>query len=161
MADNPAQKPPSNTPPHTVSHMLGEIVWLMTQSPQHKHFALADLEWMVMPALPLNQYRVFHDKNWPIGAAFWAFLSEEAEKKLAESPKSLSPADWKSGDRCWLVDIVAPFATPENRHVAAALTDLQRTVLKGVEFKFFRLDPATGVKEVLTLPSALRPQTEP
>jgi hemolysin-activating ACP:hemolysin acyltransferase len=27
--------------PHTVSHMFGEIVWLMTQSPLHRHFALA------------------------------------------------------------------------------------------------------------------------
>jgi len=42
----------------TIGRMLGDIVWLMSQSPAHKHFSLADLEWMVMPPLALGQYRI-------------------------------------------------------------------------------------------------------
>jgi len=38
----------------TIGRMLGEIVCLMSQSPAHKHFSLADLEWLVMPALALG-----------------------------------------------------------------------------------------------------------
>jgi cytolysin-activating lysine-acyltransferase len=29
----------------TVSTVLGEVTWLLTQSPQHKNLAIADLEW--------------------------------------------------------------------------------------------------------------------
>jgi cytolysin-activating lysine-acyltransferase len=29
----------------TVSTLLGEVTWLLTQSPQHKNLAIADLEW--------------------------------------------------------------------------------------------------------------------
>ncbi|MDB5394410.1 MAG: ltxC [Rhodospirillales bacterium] len=83
--------------PHTVSHLFGEIVWLMTQSPAHKHYSLVDLEWMVMPALLLQQFRLFHDKGRPVGAALWAFLSQEGEAKLPNSPLRLRPDEWKSG----------------------------------------------------------------
>jgi cytolysin-activating lysine-acyltransferase len=37
----PAQAEP---PPKTVSQILGEITWLMTQSPRHKAIPLGDLE---------------------------------------------------------------------------------------------------------------------
>lgn len=53
MAQANAQKP-------TVSHMLGELTWLLSQSASHKHFAIGDLEWLVMPAILLEQFRVFH-----------------------------------------------------------------------------------------------------
>lgn len=33
-------------PPKTVSQVLGEITWLMTQSPRHKAILLGDLEWL-------------------------------------------------------------------------------------------------------------------
>jgi cytolysin-activating lysine-acyltransferase len=137
--------------PHTVSHMLGEIVWLMTQSPLHKHFALADLEWMVMPPILLQQFRVFHDKGHPVGVALWAFLSEEAEAKLSLMPVRLWPDDWKSGDRCWLVDLIAPGATVENKLAALMLMDLQRSALKGVTFQFHKTDLVTGERTVTTL----------
>jgi cytolysin-activating lysine-acyltransferase len=137
--------------PHTVSHMFGEIVWLMSQSPLHKHFAIADLEWMVMPALLLTQYRLFHQEGRPIGAALWAFLSEEAEAKLSLVPVRLRPDEWKSGDRCWLMDLIAPGATAENTLTAVILDDLRRTALKGFSFTFHRTDLASGKREVVEL----------
>ena len=134
--------------PQTISHLFGEIVWLMTQSPLHRHFALAELEWMVMPALLLNQFRVFHDNGRPIGAATWAYLSEDAETKISSNFPKLRPDEWKSGDRCWLVDLVAPHATVENRIVAMIIADLSRTALKGVRFKFHKVGGAPGKREI-------------
>jgi cytolysin-activating lysine-acyltransferase len=141
--------------PHTVSHMFGEIVWLMSQSASHKHFAIADLEWMVMPALLLTQYRLFHHEGHPIGAALWAFLSEEAEAKLSLTPVRLRPDEWKSGNRCWLVDLITPGATAENRLAAVMLDDLRRTALKGRSFSFRKTDLATGKREVLKIEELL------
>src|SRR5690348_9304001 len=97
MSGTAAQTP--SAPPRTVSHMFGEMVWVMTQSPIHKHFPIGDLEWMIMPALLAEQYRVFRDGDRPVGVAFWAFLSEEAEKRMMENPRArLRPDEWKSGD---------------------------------------------------------------
>jgi cytolysin-activating lysine-acyltransferase len=151
--DKPLDQQPHRLPdsaPHTVSHMFGEIVWLMTQAPTHKHFALTDLEWMVMPPLLLGQFRLFHDQGRPVGAALWAFLSEEAEAKMSLTPPRLRPDEWKSGDRCWVIDLIAPGANAENKLAGIMLTDLQRTALGGCSFRFNRTSP-TGVRDIVTI----------
>ena len=137
----------------TVSHMLGEVTWLLSQSPTHKHFAIGDLEWMVMPAILLEQFRVFHGDKHPLGFALWAHLSEEAEARMTATVAAgqgarLRPDDWKSGHRLWLVELVAPFATPENKLVEAMLSDLMQNVFRETKFKFHAADPATGKREV-------------
>ena len=47
----------------TIGSMMGEIVWLMSQSQTHKFLSLADLEWLLMPPIILGQYKLFKDKN--------------------------------------------------------------------------------------------------
>ncbi len=140
-------------PKPTVSHMLGELTWLMSQSPTHKHFTIGDLEWLVMPAVLLEQFRVFHGDKHPLGFALWAHLSEDAEKKLNDAVMAgqgarLRPDEWKSGDRLWLVDLVAPFATPENKLSEAMLGDLVQNVLVEKKFKLHVTDPLTGKREM-------------
>ena len=136
----------------TVSHMLGEVTWLLSQSPTHKHFAIGDLEWLVMPAILLEQFRVFHGPKQPLGFALWASFSEEAEKRFKEQVAAgrgarLRPDDWRSGDRLWLIELVAPFATPENKLNEAMLADLIDNVFKGRKFKLHLIDPSTGERE--------------
>ena len=140
----------------TVSHMLGEVTWIMSQSPAHKHFAIGDLEWMVMPAILLEQFRVFHGDKHPLGFALWAHLSEDAETRMTAAVAAgggarLRPDDWKSGDRLWLVELVAPFATPENKLAEAMVADLIQNVFGDRKFKFHSMDPATGKREVKEL----------
>ena len=55
-----AAREPDALPPKTVSQVLGEITWLMTQSPRHKAIPLGDLEWLLMPAILLRQFRIFY-----------------------------------------------------------------------------------------------------
>lgn len=145
----------------TVSHCLGELTWLLSQSPTHKHFAIADLEWMVMPAILLEQFRVFHGEKQPLGFALWAQFSEEAEAKFkaqidaanSQGPAfagrgaRLAPTDSKSGDRLWLIELVAPFATPDNKLQEAMLADLKQNVFKSRSFKLHVIDPSTGDRE--------------
>src|SRR5262245_51335052 len=64
----------------TVSAVLGEIVWLLTQSPAHKQaFFIGDLEWMVMPPILMQQLRMFYAKDKPIGVILWATVNKEVE----------------------------------------------------------------------------------
>src|ERR1700721_1895086 len=65
------------------SEVLGEITWLMSQSPLPKQLFISDLEWLVMTPMLLQQFRLFYDQSKPIGVVFWASVSEEVEARLA------------------------------------------------------------------------------
>jgi hypothetical protein len=62
-------QPHGEPPSKTVAQVLGEIAWLMTQSPRHKAVPLGDLEWLVMPTLLLRQFRIFYKGEQPVGVA--------------------------------------------------------------------------------------------
>jgi cytolysin-activating lysine-acyltransferase len=96
-------------PAKTVAQVLGEITWLMTQSPRHKAMALGDLEWLVMPALLLRQFRIFYQGEQPVGVALWALADDLVAKRIDAGDRRLAAVEWKSGAAMRIVDIVAPF----------------------------------------------------
>lgn len=106
-------KPTPGGKEKTIATLFGEVVWLFTQSPKHKTFFLQDLEWLVMAPLMLKQFRVFYGPDRPIGVAMWGYVSEAVEQRLVAGNARLSPADWQSGERLWLVDLVAPYGGQE------------------------------------------------
>lgn len=151
-----AGKPtPSAPPPPTVSHLLGEMTWLLSQSPLHKALAIGDLEWLVMPALIHQQFYIFRDGDQPVGLALWAKCTPDAAAKLErgmiEPENRLTLEEWISGDQLWLVDLIAPFASKENRQRELMIADLISKPLKGTEFRFHQTDPATGKRTVQTV----------
>ena len=96
-------------PPKTVAQVLGEITWLMTQSPRHKAIPLGDLEWLVMPAILLRQFRIFYQGEQPVGVALWALADEFVAKRIDAGDTRLTAVEWKSGTNMRIIDIVAPF----------------------------------------------------
>ena len=143
---NPAPSPgaarpggPMPTPQQqaALQTVVGQCVLLMAASPGHKFVFLADIEWMLLPAILLQQYRIYHDdKGHPIAFAAWAFVSEEVEKRLNGGNARLQPADWKSGDRLWLIHIVAPLG-----HTALVLDGLINRQLSTHKINFHRHTP--------------------
>jgi cytolysin-activating lysine-acyltransferase len=108
--------------PKTVSQVLGEITWLMTQSPRHKAIALGDLEWLVMPAILLRQFRIFYKGEQPVGVAVWALADDLVAKRIDAGDRRLTAVEWKSGPHMRLVELVAPFgAEAEMRQQVAEL----------------------------------------
>ena len=95
--------------PKTVAQVLGEIAWLMTQSPRHKAMSLGDLEWLVMPAILLRQFRIFYQGDRPVGVALWALADELVAKRIDAGDTRLTAVEWKSGAAMRIVDVVAPF----------------------------------------------------
>jgi cytolysin-activating lysine-acyltransferase len=139
----------------TISHLLGEMTWLLTQSPIQRALAIGDLEWLVMPALLTEQFYIFRDGDRPVGLALWARTDATGEAKLQrgmiEPENRLTLEEWNNGDRIWLVDLIAPFATAENRHIEVMMADLIAKPLRGRAFQFHRTDPATGQRTVHTV----------
>ena len=98
--------------PETVSlpsAVLGEVVWLYSISPLHHDWKISTIHRWIIPALRQKQYRIYHRGSKPIGFVSWAFLSEQVAGTYIDSPNSLRPQDWQSGDKRWFIDFIAPF----------------------------------------------------
>ncbi len=153
-AAKPSKAATAATPevPMTISHFLGEMTWLLTQSPLHGALTIKDLEWLVMPALIQQQFYIFRDDEQPVGLALWANCAPDAVAKLdrgmIEPENRLSLEEWNGGDQVWLVDLIAPFATDENKQREIMIADLISKPLAGRRFSFHQTDPATGKREV-------------
>lgn len=147
-APNPAA---TAATPKTVAQMLGEIVWLMTQSQVHKQLFVGDLEWFCMPAILLEQFRMFYGPDRPAAVALWAQVSEETEQRLIAGGSRLRPDEWRGGDRLWLIELVAPFGGE-----AEIMADLKNSIFAGKTFKFHRSTPQGGrvVETVSAEPAA-------
>ena len=110
-----------------------------------------------MPPVLLDQYKIFKSEGQVVGMAFWAYLSEEAEKKLMATSR-LAPQDWgnnatismeegitpNEGGNLWLIEALAPFDSKENNHQQQMLADLIMNELKGESIKTVQVDPDTG-----------------
>ena len=155
--------------PRTVAEALGQIVWLLSQSPVHKELQIKALEWSFMPAILHEQFRVFRFgklpglenvdaaklgtgmtaealEQMPLGVAIWTKLSEAAEKKL-EKGEHLTLEEWKSGDRVWLVEMISPFANAQNKLAEVMLMDMIQGPFRQTAFNLHRTDPGTGRRD--------------
>ena len=117
--------------PKTVAQVLGEVVWLLSQSPAHKQLFIADLEWFCMPALLLEQFRIYNGPDRPAAVALWAKVSDATQVRLMEGGGRLRPDEWRGGDHAWLIDLVAPFGGQDQ-----ILRDLSAQVFAGGGFRF-------------------------
>jgi cytolysin-activating lysine-acyltransferase len=172
--------PPPPGTPRTIAEALGQVVWLLSQSPLHRETKIKDLDWSFMPPILHEQFRIFRFgplpglenvdpktfapagitkeglEQLPLGVAIWAKLSEAAEAKLEKSER-LTLEEWKSGDRVWLVELISPFATKDNKLSEAMLLDLMQGPFKQTAFNLHRTDPATGRRDKIRVASHLTP----
>ncbi|KTE53585.1 MULTISPECIES: toxin-activating lysine-acyltransferase [unclassified Sphingopyxis] len=142
----------------TVSHALGEITWLLSQSRNHRDITVGDLNWLVMPAILHRQFHIFRDGERPVGVALWALLGEVGERKMLAGLRAkklrLEEREWRAGDRLWLIEFIAPFATELNRHAELMMADLVTGPLSGRGFSMLRVDPVTLDAHVIQVPSS-------
>lgn len=165
--------------PRTVAEALGQIVWVLSQSPMHRELRIKELEWSFMPAVLFEQFRIFRFgplpgsgemdpatfaklgltkeglEQMPLGVAIWAKLSAEAEARL-EAGEKLKADDWRSGDRVWLVELISPFATSENKLSEAMLLDMMQGPFKATAFNLHRTNPQSGRRDKVHVASHLR-----
>ncbi|MCU0763038.1 MAG: toxin-activating lysine-acyltransferase [Hydrogenophaga sp.] len=89
--------------------MLGPVTWLMMQQPHTRHTLVSELEWRVVPAMMLDQAKLYMRGDAPLAYVSWARMSKEVAQRYRQPPHQLSFSDWNSGDEVWLIDMVAPF----------------------------------------------------
>jgi len=102
--------------------LLGKITSLLLASSLHRQYAINDIGAVFLPPIHLNQFRLYKNSDGdPIALVTWAFFSEEIEKKYLTKKYFLKPEDWKSGNRLWSIDFMAPFG--HMRHVSKDLKE--------------------------------------
>ncbi|MCB1514330.1 MAG: toxin-activating lysine-acyltransferase, partial [Hyphomicrobiaceae bacterium] len=79
------------------------------------HYDIADLEWLVAPAVASGQFSIAEAQSKetgfavPVACVIWASVSDEVDKRLmteARQPLRLRADEWASGDVAWLVEAV-------------------------------------------------------
>lgn len=151
MSINPPSAENGPQPKKTVSQVIGEITWLLTQSPIHKQLFIGDLEWFIMPAVLLEQFRIFNGPQHPVGVALWANVSEETDERLRQGAHKLRPDEWKNGDIPWLIELVAPFGG-----VDEIMDDFGANIFPGRGFNYHRVTPQ-GQREVAVYAPSSKP----
>ena len=127
---------------------LGPVAWLMMANATTRHTLLSELEWRVMPALVLDQAKLYMRDESPVGFVSWARMSDAAAQRYRQAPHHLAASDWKSGDQVWLVDVLAPFGGAQD-----VLKDIREVVFKGQAVR--QLLPSGNTQaEVLVWPPA-------
>lgn len=66
-----------------IAAILGHVVWLMSLSPKHKHLTLADMDWLVVPALLHRQFKLYRLDGKPFAYASWAYVSLDVVQRVA------------------------------------------------------------------------------
>lgn len=79
-----------------------------------------------MPALVLDQAKLYMREDSPIAYVSWATLSEPVAQRYAAAPHQLTASDWQSGDQVWIVDLFVPFGGAQE-----VMNDLRSNVFAG------------------------------
>lgn len=109
---------------------VGQAVLAMMNLPRYKGQSLADLNHLVIEPLLRDRLAIASAKKKDgeegdtatAGIAIWASVSDEVDAKMVEQikggafPTRLSAEDWTSGEKIWLLDLIAP-----NRQLATAV----------------------------------------
>lgn len=125
---------------------FGEIVTVLMRSPTDRKRSIADLEWMVVPAVARGQFMIAEAQSketgavGPVGFILWALVSPEVDKRLSDAavPPNLSPAEWRSGDIPWVIAGVG-----DQNVLNGLLQQLTKSVYKDREVKM-RVQGADG-----------------
>lgn len=94
---------------------FGQITTVLMRTPEYKSHTLADLEWLVVPAVLTGQFSLAEAQSKtngmmaPVGLVMWAAVSPDVDRRLRENlqgPMRLTPQEWRSGDILWVIDAV-------------------------------------------------------
>ena len=130
--------------------LLGTATWLWSHSEEHRGASIEDLASILFPVISQRQCLIFHQENKPVGYVSWALMDESAEQRyLSGLNRLLKPADWLSGDRAWMVDVIFPFGhlSPSVLRQARSALPIQwcrflqhRAQKRGATIKHFYVD---------------------
>lgn len=130
----PARGILSKMPPQRLHLLLGEIASLMLLSRVHRMFQLRDIADIILPAINLNQFRMYRNgKKEPVALVTWGRFSRDVEKQYLAGKMMLSEQELSSGDMIYITDFIAPYG-----HVRQVARDLKTNIFPNASGKAIR-----------------------
>lgn len=114
---------------------LGALHFLFSRSPQFANANYTRMRQLIQPAVDLRFCHVFYQGDAPRAAVIWAYFGDEAEAKFVTRGQFPSPAEWRSGNNFWIVNIIAPFGGFGGGHV---MNWLRRVIAPGTRVRYQR-----------------------
>jgi len=104
------------------TEVFGAATWLWMQARTRREAPIKWLSTLLLPPISYRQFLLASENGRPVFYASWANFSAAAEQTYVNGPHAaISPADWNSGDRQWVIDWISPFG-----HTASIWRLLQR-----------------------------------
>jgi cytolysin-activating lysine-acyltransferase len=126
--------------------LIGEILTLFISSILHRKYSINQFAYQVIPALDLNQFRIYKINEKPVGFVSWAFFNNDLEEIYKQSNYLIKEEDWKKGDRLWFIDFIAPFG-----HASEIIKDLRENIFPDSVGKYLSTDKNGDFEKVITI----------
>lgn len=97
----------------TFASTLGQAVWLMTMSKDHRDLPISSIEKNAATAIFLRHFKLYSKGKQPIAFLTWASVSDEVKKRIESGNNVLELAEWRSGTNIVIIDCVSPFGPTE------------------------------------------------
>lgn len=123
--------------------LLGEILWLLLQSPLHRRLTVDAVEAYFVAPLSQGRLRFFRRGAAPVGLVTWAHLAPDAEARYLAGDEPLRAEDWAGGPQLWFIDMIAPFG--DGRAVSS---DMRRRIPPGQIGKAVRRNPDGSLRRI-------------
>jgi cytolysin-activating lysine-acyltransferase len=119
--------------------ILGPALWLYARDPLRKFTFMADIDWVLLPPVVLDQCRLYTKDEIPFAFFTWAKVSDAVDQRLRSGILRVAPHEWQSGDHLWLIDAVAPFGQLEEM-----IAELHKTNFPGQKISALIPDATQG-----------------
>lgn len=111
-----------NVDAQTFGSVMGQAVWLMTMSKDHRDLPIRAVEEVIAPAILLKQFRLFSQGKQPMAFLVWASVSDAVRDRIESGDKTMELADWRSGSNIVVLDCISPLH-PAQTFIDKFLTD--------------------------------------
>ena len=124
---------------------LGAVMYLLMLSPLHRDLRLRDAEALFLAPAGLGQALLYVEGARPLGFVAWGWFDEAAEAAHLAGERPPHAREWRSGDRLWFTDFVAPHG-----RLASIVRDARRVIPAGVVGRGARRGPGGAVRRIQT-----------
>lgn len=119
--------------------ILGPALWLYARDPLRKFTFMADIDWLLLPPVILDQCRLYTKEEIPFAFFTWARVSDTVDERLRSGVLRIAIHEWQSGDHLWLIDAVAPFG-----QLKEMIAELHKSQFPTAKINALLPDPANG-----------------
>ncbi|KIC22427.1 toxin-activating lysine-acyltransferase [Leisingera sp. ANG-Vp] len=92
----------------TFASVMGQAVWLMAMSKDHRELPIKTVEELLSPAILLKQFRLYSQGKQPLAFVIWASVSDEIKARLDSGGKLQELTEWRSGANIVVVECISP-----------------------------------------------------